>query len=67
MGNLILVPQAVNSNILKNNHYPQKKPVIKKHCQIDNVLDDAAQWGDEQIEERVGIIAKSCYKALSVK
>jgi hypothetical protein len=53
IGNLILVPETFNSEVLANKPFPKKKVAYKKaHLPLDAVLVDAGVWTAAEIDAR---------------
>ena len=58
LGNLILVPSSLNSEVLANKSFPRKKPVYKRaHVPLDEVLEAATKWGAAEIDARTRALA----------
>ncbi len=67
IGNLILVPEKLNSETLRNKAFLEKKALLKQHgVPMDDVLEDAKSWGDAEIQERTLKLATMAYQDIFV-
>jgi hypothetical protein len=58
IGNLLLVPDALNSEVMANKTFPRKKASYKKaHVPLDRLIEGATAWGSTQIDTRTTALA----------
>lgn len=63
IGNLILINEETNSTKLKDKLFQDKKPILKgSSIFIDEVIDNATDWTESEINKRVELIAHLCFK-----
>ena len=59
LGNLLVVPEALNSTVLANRPFSKKKAAYKKHrVPLDEILTNATSWGEAEIEARTKALAR---------
>ena len=57
-GNLLVVPEALNSEVLANKPFLKKKAAYKNHrVPMDQILGDATSWSEAEIEARTKALA----------
>lgn len=58
MGNLILVPESLNNEVLANKPFAKKKVLFKQHSlPLDDTLDTATTWTATEIDNRTNALA----------
>ncbi len=58
LGNLLVVPEALNSQVLANKPFLKKKAAYKKHrVPLDQILAVATSWGEAEIRARTKALA----------
>ncbi|MGE3488286.1 MAG: DUF262 domain-containing protein [Nitrospira sp.] len=58
IGNLILVPETLNSDALANKPFKKKKQLLKaEHVPMDHVLAKATKWNELKVQERTAALA----------
>lgn len=59
IGNLILVPESLNNEVLGNKSFPEKKAAFKKEqVPMDEVLSKAGSWTAKDIDNRTKKLAE---------
>jgi hypothetical protein len=59
VGNLVLVPETLNSKSLANKSFDKKKVELKKaKVTLDDSLQNATSWGETEITARTLALAK---------
>ena len=64
LGNLILVPQSLNSKLGEKDFFKKRTLLQKANVGLDKLLLNATMWGPEQIRNRTNIQAERAYRSL---
>lgn len=67
IGNLILVDEVTNNNILKNSAIEEKYKILNKNGYplIQTYINNSS-WGEQEVKERTEFIAKQLYEMISL-
>lgn len=67
IGNLILVDEVTNNNILKNSAIEEKYKILNKNgYPLTQTYINNSSWGEQEVKERTEFIAKQLYEMISL-
>jgi uncharacterized protein with ParB-like and HNH nuclease domain len=64
IGNLILVPSKLNTELGKKNFLDKKRILESKNVLLDEKVKNVTSWGKQQIEERTKWLAENAYSKI---
>lgn len=67
IGNLILVDEVTNNNVLKNSAIEEKYKILNKSgYPLTQTYINNSSWGEQEVKERTEFIAKQLYEMISL-
>lgn len=67
IGNLILVDEAMNNNVLKNSAIEEKYKILNKNgYPLTQTYINNSSWGEQEVKERTEFIAKQLYEMINL-